>query len=624
MEFQMGWEVQALPASLAEGTFTPFLGAGASSLRSHDKVDFEVYPWNGLGKTLATIYFDVGGKESRHFLRLFAQERLRMTDEQIDEFMPERLAPGELRKSAGDSLVDLQAALVGALRRLTTIFGAEFARQVPSLRELPDCAVSFRINEEDEQDAWLKLCEAAAIAKKLRDRKERDPGFRDADAKWLPPYARRSFSVARVYERLVILTRLLVSEADEQFVKSCFRDKFRENPDLLSFGDALIAGKVQRGKLRLDMMQWLGDLLEYSLVYWIPRFPTTLELAFELGLAVPSSPPRRPELAQAAQAFDAIDPETGTGDYIKELMEYCELGLKIGMGDPVYRRFYVAIAAVLCDQWDRYEASVHARGVDRATAADYFRRPGRGRGGAEGAAAVAGDAPPRVPFLPIAATTNYDGGLELVFGEFKIPYHVLFPIQSIHEGAVAQWVLRSVVPDEADCDVEMSSKDEELPKGAKLSGPVIVKLHGAPSLHKHKDRYGGQVKHRIVASETDYLVAMQGGSSVLKWFETEMFRESRYDTASQARTTWFLGYSIADWNVRLLFSNLHRTSRHRLRAVNLDDNPFRHFFLKDLQVELCHGELSKVSQIIGDYYSSRYERSPSTVRRLVAELRRFG
>src|SRR6185295_14485824 len=113
------------------------------------------------------------------------------------------------------------------------------------------------------------------------------------------------------------------------------------------------------------------------------------------------------------------------------------------------------------------------------------------------------------------------------------------------KGAVLQWVLRSVEPGENDYDVEMSSNDAVLPEGAKLCGPVIVKLHGAPSLRKHKDRHGGQVKHRIVASEKDYLDALREGSSALLWFETEIFNLlAKAD--SQTRTIWFLGYSIAD------------------------------------------------------------------------------
>jgi hypothetical protein len=639
-EILIGWEVQALPASLGAGTFTPFLGAGASSLRSRDEVSFDVYPWNNVGQTLATIYVDVAGSESGHFLRSFAQERLRMTDEQLTAFMPADLATGEPRESSGDSLIDLQVALVRAMRRLTSIFGNEFVNQVPSLRELPDCAVSFPIDEEEdlEQDAWEKLCEAAAIAKAMRDRKVREPGFRGADAEWLPLDARRSFSVARVYERLVVLTRLLVSETDEKFVKSRFRDKFRENPDLSSVGDALIDAKVPRGKLRLDMMQWLGDLLEYSLVYWIPRFPTTLELAFELGLAVPSGPPRRPELAQAAQAFDAIDPKNmSAGDYIKTLMEYCEAHMKGGTIDPVYRRFYVAIAAALCDQWDHYKEDVGARGTDRWTAGiSHFRGHGKGRiDRAEAAAAATVDTAPRVAFMPIAATTNYDRGLELVFGAYDIPYHVLFPIQTLQSGnsksAVQQWVLRSVVPGQMDYDFEMSSKDSLLPKEVTLQGPVIVKLHGAPTLNKHKDRHGGEIRHRIVVSEKEYLDALQEGSSALTWFETEMFKplaeEAGYDATSRARTIWFLGYSIADWNVRLrLYSHLRRTPRdeRQLRAVNRDADPFRQSILKDLKVALCHGDLSKVPQAIREYYDRRYDASSSAVRRLVDELRRLG
>jgi len=630
MEILIGWETQALPTCLRAGTFTPFLGAGASSLRSRGKVSFDVHPWNNVGKTLATIYVNLAGEESRHFLRSFAKERLRMTDDQVKEFMPTTLSTGGRRKLAGDSLIDLQIALVRAMRRLTAVFGEEFARQVPSLRELPDCAVSFSLARKKEQDAWLKLCEAAAVAKNLRDRKELEPGFLGAEAQGLPPESGRSFSGARVYERLVALARLLVSEADEELVSSRFQNTFGNNSDLSSLGDTLLEAKIQRGRLRLDMMQWLGDLLEYSFVYWIPRFPTTVELAFELGLAVQSGPPRRPELAQAAQAFDAIDPaRTSTGDYIKGIMEYCEGGLKNGTGDPVYRRFYLAIAAALCDQWDHYKAEVGTRIADSATAdADPFKDyPEEKIDSAEAAAAPTDVPPPRVAFMPIAATTNYDRGLELVFEEFAIPYHVLFPIQG-SRGAVLPWVFRSIVPGENEPDAEMFSGDLELPVTAPLQGPVIVKLHGAPTLPKHRDRHGDRRNHKIVVSEKEYLDALQESSSALKWFETEMFmpltQKARNNPASRTRTIWFLGYSIADWNVRLrLYSHLRGTpgEGRQLRAVNRDYDTYRLSILGDLNVALCHGDLSKVPDAILGDLNTRFQTCSPVVKKLVKALR---
>lgn len=632
MEFLSAWDVEALPTSLSAGTFTPFLGAGASSLRSRNEPSFDVYPWNNVSKTLATIHAEVAGKESRHFLRCFAQERLRMTTDQLAELMLDDAAPGAPREPGAETLIDLQVALVRVMRRLTAIFGDEFAKQVPSLRELPDCAVSFDMSEEGEQDAWEKLCDAAALAKQLRDRKAQDPIFRGADAMWLPPDAKRSFRIARVYERLVVLTRLLVSEADEGAVRKRYRKRFLDNPDLSSLGDALIEAKVPRGKLRLDMMQWLGDLLEYSLVYWIPRFPTTVELSFELALAVPSGPPRRPELAQAAQAFDAVDPnKTSSGDYIKELMEYCESGLEDATADPVHRRFYVALAAALCDQWDHYQVHVHSR-ADRQTAGiAHFRQFGRGQSDRGEAAAATAEAPPRVAFMPIAATTNYDRGLELVFTNSRIPYHVVFPVGSGSSGGVLQWIFRTVVPDESDYDVEMSAKDDELPEAVRLQGPVIAKLHGAPTLRKARDKYGGYLRHKIVASEKEYLDALQESSSTLKWFETEMFKpledNARYGTAERARTIWFLGYSIADWNVRLrLYSHLRGrwNDESQLRAVNRDYDPFRQSILKDLKVQLCHGDLSRVPDAILAYYNDRLASCSPAVQNLVKKLRPGG
>jgi hypothetical protein len=637
MEFLSGWEGE-LPTSLSAGTFTPFLGAGASSLRSREEISFDAHPWDKVGKTLVRIYIDVAGNESRIFLRAFAQQRLQPSEDWLNEFMPIPSGRADAsaslpRQLAGDDLIDLQVALVRAMRRLTAIFGDEFVKQVPSLRELPDCAVSFSFQDEDEQDAWKKLCEAAAIAKKLSDRKKQDASFRGADAQWLPAKARRAFNIARVYERLAMLTCLLVGQEQEKDVKSLFRQQFKDNPDLLRVGAELNEANVPRGTLRLDMMQWLADLLEYSLVYWIPRFPTTLELAFELGLAVPAGPPRRPELAQAAQAFASDAKEANAADYIKELMEYCESGMKPGnVVDPVYRRFYVAIAAALCDQWERYEGLVLGRSAARAiSGTEQVRRLTSGQVDlVEEAAIATNEAPPRVGFMPIAATTNYDSGLELVFAEFEIPYHVLFPVQSGSADGLARlpWVFRTVLPGRTPNDTTMSSVDPALPEKSPLKGPVIVKLHGAPTLQEAADGFGGYFKHKIVVSEKEYLDALQEGSSTLHWFEHEMFKplddEEKHDPASRARSVWFLGYSIADWNVRLrLYSHLRGTRRDErpLRAVNRDYDPFRQAILRPLKVLLCRGDLNKVPNAILEYYGDRYGKCGPAVQRLLDDLR---
>jgi len=630
MEFVSGWEGE-LPTSLSAGTFTPFLGAGASSLRSRDEISFDAYPWSNVGKTLVKIYVDVGGNESRSFLRAFAQHRLQTSEDWLDEFMPKDASAGLPRQLAGDDLIDLQVALVRAMRRLTAIFGNEFIEQVPSLRELPDCAVSFSFQGEAEQDAWAKLCEAAAIAKKLRDRKKLEASFRGADAEWLPAKAHRAFNIARVYERLAMLTWLLVGQEPESF-KAQFRKQFKENPDLARVGNELIEANVPRGKLRLDMLQWLADLLEYSLIYWIQRFPTTLELAFELGLAVKGGPPRRPELAQAAQAFASDAKEANASDYIKELMEYCESGMKPGnVIDPAYRRFYVAIAAALCDQWERYSGSVLAPGAARAISeTEQFRRIASGQvDRVEGGAMATDEAPPRVGFMPIAATTNYDSGLELVFAEFEIPYHVLFPVQTGNADGRAKvpWVFRTVLPGRTPNDMTMLSGAPRLPDKATLQGPVIVKLHGAPTLQEAADGLGGYFKHKIVVSEKEYLDALQEGSSSLNWFEDEMFKplddEERHDPASRARSIWFLGYSIADWNVRLrLYSHLRgaRRDERPLRAVNRDYDPFRQAILRPLKVLLCRGDLNKVPDAILEHYGDCYGKCSRAVQRLLDDL----
>jgi hypothetical protein len=628
MEYLMAWEEEEFQIALNAGTFTPFLGAGASSLRSLENASFDLAPWNSVGKTLGKIYVDLPNDESRHFLRFFAQQRLRISREHLDIFMPEKLEAGVARQPLGDDLVDLQVALVRAMTRLTAIFGDEFVKQVPSLRQLPDCAITFSLRQQGEQDAWLDLCKAVVIAKLLRDKRGRDGGaFHGADPEWLPPNKRRKFRISRVYENLVVLTRLLVGQKDEDFIKSLHPENF-SNPDMSQMGNALIKAATPRGLLRLDMMQWLGDLLEHSLVFWIPRFPTTLELAFELGLAVPSGLPQRPELAQAAQALEARAGKGKVQEYIQDLMDYCKTGMQDGGAG--HRRFYVAIAAVLCDQWEHYNLAAH-EAEREPIGIDQFRQPPLAKGHSDRAKKTPVVTTKRsrpAAFMPIAATTNYDSGLECIFDEFGLSYHVIFPVQQYEDSGesdtVPPWIVRTVVRGKNIPDVAMPGRATELPSKVQVQGPIIVKLHGAPTQPEGTDDKNRPFKHRIIVSEKEYLYALQASSSELTWFEQEMFSprdDARADSDAQARSIWFLGYSIADWNVRLrLFSHLRRRAQsdRPLRAVHRDYEPFRQSILRDLRVELCLGDLNIVPDIILKHYSGTG--SSGTVRKFLDDL----
>src|SRR5689334_6102849 len=72
---------------IREGQFTPFLGAGASSLRSTE-VHIDLYPWCDVAKTISAIAAGLQTERSLQFLRSFAQQRLRIPDDKIDRIVP--------------------------------------------------------------------------------------------------------------------------------------------------------------------------------------------------------------------------------------------------------------------------------------------------------------------------------------------------------------------------------------------------------------------------------------------------------------------------------------------------------------------------------------------------------
>src|SRR4051794_24154205 len=87
-----------LARDIRNGIFTPFLGAGASSLRSGE-IDFDSYPWRDVALTLTAISRPLHAR-SRHFLRSFIKHRLNITsrasESAVNKIVPIDSAPPSL------------------------------------------------------------------------------------------------------------------------------------------------------------------------------------------------------------------------------------------------------------------------------------------------------------------------------------------------------------------------------------------------------------------------------------------------------------------------------------------------------------------------------------------------
>ena len=142
--------------------------------------------------------------------------------------------------------------------------------------------------------------------------------------------------------------------------------------------------------------------------------------------------------------------------------------------------------------------------------------------------------------LHLIVTTNYDTLLERAFAEVSRPFDlVVYPKDSDQTGsAILHWPAgaaepRTLSPDDLQLDLEQTT--------------VIFKMHGTID-----DRSTPRpVYDNFVITEDDYiefLSRMTSGTAVPKTF-LRYFR---------GRSFLFLGYSLADWNMRVVLRNLGR------------------------------------------------------------------
>jgi hypothetical protein len=141
-----------------------------------------------------------------------------------------------------------------------------------------------------------------------------------------------------------------------------------------------------------------------------------------------------------------------------------------------------------------------------------------------------------VPMLIV--TTNYDMLLESAFRAAGKPFDlVIYPPDSDQTGTSLLWwphgeaAPRSVVPDELSVDLTAQT--------------VIYKMHGTVD-----DPQEGDWSNFVITEDdyTNFLSRMTSGTAVPKSF----FRHFR------GRSFLFLGYSLSDWNLRVVLRNLGR------------------------------------------------------------------
>jgi hypothetical protein len=342
---------------------------------------------------------------------------------------------------------------------------------------------------------------------------------------------------------IIAAENLLKAKEKEQWRKQGLgADGIVEN--LRAFQSSIMDGnKVRRGAaLNLMDLIWIGNLFWHSLRFDLSYYPTTAELAFQISLyKVPVEIRARttpPLLAQAAQAMT---------DRLRRLTEWFS---RYGEG----RRpspFYAALAEWLSYTYLRYSE---------------LKQTGS----------------PRVP-VPLVFTTNYDREIEEALKALQCDHHLVLPVQFVSHKVgqpyeplasdVPLWLMKSVHYEDGAAthswhyagtvteEVARSNEDQSdryQPTRDHI-GPIIVKLHGSPLEglptarvtvddlpHEQKSRleskkFNVEYRHRIIVSESDYLADLRRDLPL--WLRKRL--------QAKERALFFLGQSIADWNIRL-------------------------------------------------------------------------
>lgn len=613
---------EQLETDIKTGILTPFLGAGASSLRSSE-IDLTSYPWKEVATILTAVYSRVRAeKECRDFLASFAEQRLRLPYNKIAPVItPSRKTGPEL----GDHiLVKLQAELVRACVRMTRYFGIRLAEERPSIQNLDECSVEFRLNSDEgiqrtARECVQRLLAAADLALEL----ERQVG-KAGESPFLTSVAgaTRGLERRQLYRKLLALTVGLIGNNRELYERELAGHRLGGRLPIPT--DLEEATSPSFGKLRLDAIQWMSDLLWYTVRYWVPWYPTTAELGFELSLVVRDGPPRRAELAQAAQALENrggpnSDSRSGARELaarVGSLVTYCEtVQERKESPDWQTKAFYYAIAAVVEYQYERYRASIDAAASQRSLK-DRFKLS-------------TPEPQAKVP-VPLVFTTNFDRALESVLEDNDLCFHTVFPVlrgePEDRDSGAPMWMIRTQYPKSANrtsTTEEWSSICQDtIPRGT-FEGPIIVKLHGSPSLPLED----ATQQHWIVLSESGYLDSFCEGFKVPLWLASQLSSRERVGstTTETRRSLWFLGYSISDWNVRLRLYE-HCSDQRRLRGgrrstVGRPADIYRTAILGRLEVDQCEGDLNELPYMVLQAFDENDLRGSENVMRLVAEIR---
>jgi len=485
--------IAALEHSAREGSFTPIIGAGCSTL-SHSG-------------------------EPRHQLPRDIQQKALMIAARLDEDDVHHLNELiDLPPTTDDSsrvafepfLIDFHVALIKLDRFASMVFrhaGSQQTGDATRPRELwrrnPGSILSFP-RSATEWNVPLLLSES-----------------------WREFHQQLSVAISAAS---VIASSMRAAEWDRQGLGS---KGIRFNLESLKERLFDEAGLPRPGaSLALRDLVWIGDLLWHSLRFDLPYYPTSAELAFQFSLyalSATSAASQPPTLAQAAEAVS---------DSAQRLATWFQFYAQ----HPEPSRFYGVVARLLVHMFNRHsdtETYFRPRLSPIALTTNYD---------CEIETALRYTGSPYAVMIPVwLARRPHNSSINLA------PLWLIKFVNTETERTAVAWhyggssskIVRSNTEDSGP-----NFRPFPGPVVVKLHGSPTEALPDTDQVldlpdyindRLGRDKWTSWFVHRIVISETDYLRDMTHGLPY--WLDKHVH--------AQRRRLFFLGHSISDWNLRL-------------------------------------------------------------------------
>jgi len=153
---------------------------------------------------------------------------------------------------------------------------------------------------------------------------------------------------------------------------------------------------------------------------------------------------------------------------------------------------------------------------------------------------------------PLIVTTNYDDLLERAFSEVDEPYDVIWYVSTEQQRGKFQHRPFGGTPRL----IKSPNQYRDLPRGDRT---IIVKIHGALNRGEIEDC-------SFVISEDDYIdyLARMGPSSMLP---------TLLEAKMKASSFLFLGYSLSDWNMRVLLRRIWGEQKLKTSSWAIQQSP---------------------------------------------------